>query len=968
MANITRIKTNQISDGNVTAAKIASGTLVGSLFAPTLSLNSNVTIIGNLTISGNSSTINSVNTYIQDPIVVFNNGYSGSMAGYDVGVLVNRNFSALGPYGAVNTAWVWVENDQAFEAIATTTTGNALTTLNTIGFANLKVGNIIATSLTSSGTISGPVSATTLNATSAGVGTMVVTNFSSGNITGTFNGTFAGTISTANVAMYANVTALTTNQTFYPIFSNTSSTGNTIHGVASTISVNPSTGNVSATNFVGSGQYLTNLPVPSGNVAYYGNIVGIPTTTNQTFYLMFANAATASNSTFNVDTTLFYNPLSGNLNLVGGNLIVSNGNAWIGQLYIGGTDGATITSNTGKINLGTISNLTVAGGTNGYAATTNGSGVLNFSAANAIVLGSNATGAFVSNATTLTSTTNISDALALLNSVLGKLVPTSPPTFPGGTALTLTAPAAVTGLMTTGWTQPDNSIGNTYQVAPSTSISTYRAQTYTTSTITAVGPGDQGTVRVFLNNVIVGSNTLVGGSGANTSGNLSIANNTDYHNVVASVAAGFWYSFNASATGGASSVPTGWNTVLINDTYTASNTNPILWYVDTSAPGTPTFSNTSLSLLTNSVIYSSTIPHFTSGANFKLRGNVNNLAGDTYLAGMATNLTSATSSNATAFVAPTTIAWNSGVIGPYGPTVAAPLTRNFCANGTSVFFETTSAIVTTGFGSGTSTTGPILTVNNNYNSGASGTNGSGFVPGVTILYKTGTTTPIDETTIATTTPIGAVSGGSYRVVYSQATDTPTAVTGSETVWSSAAVASGGTPLGLMDATVVGSGTGGRIQYDVTNYSTGYLPVGPNLTGQNTTQYFTMRFAQSGVSSFFLNYTGTVANIFCAMPTSGGVGGTNATNVSNATYNGWLSAGISNPGGVPGPGSAGNGSAGCVTGAVPVFGSAVTSGTGSGKMNIYFGTTLSTGAVGNFIYIRFKLLAGHNISALSITAV
>jgi hypothetical protein len=244
---------------------------------------------------------------------------------------------------------------------------------------------------------------------------------------------------------------------------------------------------------------------------------------------------------------------------------------------------------------------------------------------------------------------------------------------------------------------------------------------------------------------------------------------------------------------------------------------------------------------------------------------------------------------------------------------------------------------------------------------------TGFAPGVTILYKTGTNTPIDETTIATTTPIGAVAGGSYRVVYSQATDTPTAVTGSETVWSSAAQSAGGTPLGAMDATVVGSGAGGRIQFDQTNYASGYLPVGPNLTGQNATQYFTMRFAQSGVSTFYLNYTGIVANIFCAMPTTAGVGGTNATNVSNATYNGWLSAGILNPGGVPGPGSAGNGSAGCVTGAVPTFGSLVTSGTGSGKMQIYFGTTLSTGATNNMIYIRFKMTTGQYISALSITA-
>ena len=52
---ITRIQTNQIADGNVTAAKIATGTLTGSLFNPDLTLNSNITVLGNLSISGNSS-------------------------------------------------------------------------------------------------------------------------------------------------------------------------------------------------------------------------------------------------------------------------------------------------------------------------------------------------------------------------------------------------------------------------------------------------------------------------------------------------------------------------------------------------------------------------------------------------------------------------------------------------------------------------------------------------------------------------------------------------------------------------------------------------------------------------------------------------------------------------------------------------------------------------------------------------
>ena len=43
---VTRIKNNQITDATITAAKIASQTLVGSLFATDLTLSSNLSIIG----------------------------------------------------------------------------------------------------------------------------------------------------------------------------------------------------------------------------------------------------------------------------------------------------------------------------------------------------------------------------------------------------------------------------------------------------------------------------------------------------------------------------------------------------------------------------------------------------------------------------------------------------------------------------------------------------------------------------------------------------------------------------------------------------------------------------------------------------------------------------------------------------------------------------------------------------------
>ena len=123
---VTRIKNNQITDATITATKIASQTLVGSLFATDLTLNSNVSIVGNLTVTGISSNINAINTFITDPFIIFNNGYNGSLANYTIGFLVNRNLASLSTYGSVNTAWVWSESDGAFVGMATTDTGSGM--------------------------------------------------------------------------------------------------------------------------------------------------------------------------------------------------------------------------------------------------------------------------------------------------------------------------------------------------------------------------------------------------------------------------------------------------------------------------------------------------------------------------------------------------------------------------------------------------------------------------------------------------------------------------------------------------------------------------------------------------------------------------------------------------------------------------------------------------------------------------
>ena len=147
MANITRIKNNQITDQTIEYTKIKPGTLVGTVFNANITLNSNVTIVGNLDVSGTTTTVQSTNTYINDPLVIFNNGFASTPA-YDIGILVNRNLTATAPYGSVNAALVWQEAAKGFAGVMTTETGTTAGAINNSGYANLFIGNIYANTIT----------------------------------------------------------------------------------------------------------------------------------------------------------------------------------------------------------------------------------------------------------------------------------------------------------------------------------------------------------------------------------------------------------------------------------------------------------------------------------------------------------------------------------------------------------------------------------------------------------------------------------------------------------------------------------------------------------------------------------------------------------------------------------------------------------------------------------------------------
>lgn len=634
-----------------------------------------------------------------------------------------------------------------------------------------------------------------------------------------------------------------------------------------------------------------------------------------------------------VETNLVYidvtNKRLGINNSTPGYTIDSPGNVRLANLLILGN---RITSDTGKINLGTISNVVITGGSSNSVIATDGNGNLQFVdvstvvtnlKGNAIQLGANSVGAFVSNAVTLTSTSNITDSIAQLNFVLGKLVPQSPPTFPG-TSFTLSVNSLTSPGRMTNFTQTDNTGASRTVAGGTTLANVLRVNTYTTNTITNVGPGNSGVVTVYFNGLAAGANTLIGGLNATVS-NLVIINNQDYNAVVSSVTPGFWYSFSAYASG--TNVPGGYNSVYINDT-AGSPTNTATWYYDSSAPGTPTFSNTSMLVTANSVTYSSTVPHANSNSQYRVRGNIARLSGDFYYS----SDTFMTGTAGGAFQAPASVTYAQAG-------VTTPLARNLYVSSGSAYFDTTANILASGFGS--SAVGPSMSAFNSYATGS-----NTFSPGVTVLYKNGTSTNIEETSIPVTS-VGTGSGNAYRIDNPGSADTP-AYTGSEAAFNSQTG-----PFYSYDATVVAA----VLKYDVTNYSTGYFPVGPNLTTQGASQYFTFKFVRTVVSKFNITYTGTLAGLWVALPGS--------TIDSTSSLNGWLSVSIAYAGsGIPGAntGSGGNGSNGCAIGGVAVLNSAQT----NKAVTATFGTVSSSSTATNAIYVRVKLTSGQSLSLLNIS--
>ena len=132
---ITRIKTNQITDANVTSAKLADGAVTAGKLAANITYGSSLTVSGNLTVSGTTTSVSTTNTRIEDAVIALSAEASGS-GSVDSGILINRGSDN-------NFAIIWDESENEFAfADVGSENGDTSGNISISGYANIKAATV----------------------------------------------------------------------------------------------------------------------------------------------------------------------------------------------------------------------------------------------------------------------------------------------------------------------------------------------------------------------------------------------------------------------------------------------------------------------------------------------------------------------------------------------------------------------------------------------------------------------------------------------------------------------------------------------------------------------------------------------------------------------------------------------------------------------------------------------------------
>ena len=528
-------------------------------------------------------------------------------------------------------------------------------------------------------------------------------------------------------------------------------------------------------------------------------------------------------------------------------------------------------------------------------------------------------GGFKSGAFTISNTDHTKDSINELNFILGKLVPSAPTTF-NGLSLTIQTNAGNRRLCT-GFT-PTNNTGGSAPVA-GTQYARNTDSTVSTATINDVGPGDNGTVIGFVNATNVGNITLDTNVNNGTNGALVISDNKDAANSTrdSGIDAEFYQVYDVRLLNAAS--PDGFNKAHIN--HGSANTQDVFWYEDPSTVSAPVISFSAITEPSSPTLsYSSGIAHYTESANntFTYVVTVTNASGDMYIS----NTLLSSDGNGNAFANPGAKSYTDFTGGTNPPA------RNYgVGTGVTCLISNVPRNIHT-----TATTNKFTRYDATTPYGSHNNQRISYTPDLNIMGTSATTNQVDEDNVQIVGTLGTGSGNAIRVNAGATGDTPSPIS---TTFNSSA-----TPA-VYEAIV----RGGTLRHDQTNYSTGYMPVGLNLSsGRSGTQYFQVLLTRGAVSEFKIVVTGSYAGCFVCLPENS----TWTTGLSNT--NGW--ADMFNA--YSGAGNPNNADNGCAFGTVM-------NGSG-GTFTCVFGEESSSNG-NNKILVRFKLTSGQSITNIKFQA-
>ena len=471
-----------------------------------------------------------------------------------------------------------------------------------------------------------------------------------------------------------------------------------------------------------------------------------------------------------------------------------------------------------------------------------------------------------------------------------------------------------------------------------------------------------GILSAYVNNTDLGNVTFTtSGNTVGTAGALIVAADRDLHVANAAVPTGFYKVFNANISCALSSLGTGYNNYKMVHS-TSGNTNYVGFVKDNlnSAPTLITSSLTMAEGTAGTYRYISGIPYYNTGSPTVTISSlaVQNLSGQTFRSADPFVLSAGTVSEGS------------------GQILSATQTKSLATINNSGSSFLTGANLNANVGVASNYTFGTLTAN------ITGANNSVSTLQANIFNVIGTSTAVDLVT-KIQTYAGANSGVNeqsltasttgntqvaVRVIMSTAGNTP--VFSNSTNFYTANVWSGAQTIAGTPEAVTRYGV---LKHYAIDLSTGFLPVGPNLsTSRSGTQYFTFAFARPSLANFDVKLTTTtgISGLWIAAPgttidKSGFSSPTPGYPGPTSTIDGWLEGFTQYAGsGVPGAsGTGGNGSNGCaLTGAdvVPL---------NSAIANVGYTMTLGSqnaaNSTGNNILIRIGLASGQTITDLQI---